>query len=486
MTDRAVNKVTQRVKQQRVQREKKVFRETAVHQLDNADGDDDHPRHLSVGRQEIQDARSECRQAPALRRRGSGARRVPGGLAQAGGAAGELSARPATAALSAAHRSQRQQLHVLGRALWRFRFSKPAARGLPGHQGHVDAQSVEKKVNAYGQSFDGQVYQAFTIEIPENYKAISGYIQRTNFRCTRVANGRSLEVFIGDRYFFRFATDDTLNQFFSMNGESGTLPVTLSTASQLLQFNYAIGINCRRMDKALEQWQLKTHAAIMAGLSASARRVSRPARAVPGCGAPADGDGRQSRTRLVDGARRAEESFHPPSDERALPAGVHPDAQPDGTAARSGLREEMGCGRRLLRTRVRVGKPHVRLLPLLLGAVGALGRAHPHAGCRSGVRGVPACRSGASRRAGRPGFEAALAHYHETGDVWMGEEIPDMFSNLYVSIIAEIKARNALPDDEICLGEWDVRLPTTLVMLKEDDKLPEWKPEKECIPPPEE
>ena len=40
----------------------------------------------------------------------------------------------------------------------------------------------------------------------------------------------------------------------------------------------------------------------------------------------------------------------------------------------------------------------------------------------------------------RPGFEAALAHYHETGDVWMGEEMPDMFSDNYVSIIAEIKA----------------------------------------------
>lgn len=68
------------------------------------------------------------------------------------------------------------------------------------------------------------------------------------------------------------------------------------------------------------------------------------------------------------------------------------------------------------------------------------------------------------------------------GGVWMGEEIPDMFSERYVSIIAEIKARNALPNEEVCLGERDVRLPTTLVMLKGDAKLPEWKPEKECIP----
>lgn len=69
------------------------------------------------------------------------------------------------------------------------------------------------------------------------------------------------------------------------------------------------------------------------------------------------------------------------------------------------------------------------------------------------------------------------------GGVWMGEEIPDMFSEQYVSIIAEIKARNALPNEEVCLGERDVQLPPTLVMLKDDAKLPEWKPEKGCIPP---
>jgi len=73
----------------------------------------------------------------------------------------------------------------------------------------------------------------------------------------------------------------------------------------------------------------------------------------------------------------------------------------------------------------------------------------------------------------RPGFEAALAHYHETGDVWMGEDIPDMFSPKYVSIIQEIKARNFAPEDEILVEEWDVTLPTTLVVLKKDAVLPD-------------
>ena len=75
----------------------------------------------------------------------------------------------------------------------------------------------------------------------------------------------------------------------------------------------------------------------------------------------------------------------------------------------------------------------------------------------------------------RPGFEGALAHFHETGEIWMGEEVPDMFSEYYVSIISEIKARNFAPDAEVVVSEWDVTLPTTLVVLKDDDTLPEWK-----------
>jgi hypothetical protein len=83
----------------------------------------------------------------------------------------------------------------------------------------------------------------------------------------------------------------------------------------------------------------------------------------------------------------------------------------------------------------------------------------------------------------RPGFEAALAHYQETGDIWMGEDIPDMFSDYYVTIIEEIKARNDAPGQEVCLKEWDVKLPTTLVLLKDDAVLPEWTPTVDCHPP---
>ena len=83
----------------------------------------------------------------------------------------------------------------------------------------------------------------------------------------------------------------------------------------------------------------------------------------------------------------------------------------------------------------------------------------------------------------RPGFEGAMAHYHETGDVWLGGEMPDMFTEMYVSIINEIKSRNYAPGDEKCVAEWEVKLPTTLVMLKDDGDLPVWTSKVKCNPP---
>ena len=241
-----------------------------------------------------------------------------------------------------------------------------------------------------------------------------------------------------------------------------------------MQFNYAVGINCRRTDKAFAQWQLKTHAAIVAGYQRQRAdyldELSRYQAAV--------------RTQMAVGQQFAHDSaierqelkkaFISPTDRRALRRGVLPAAVSPRFPARPRIHQKMGRGRRLLRTRLRVGKPHVPLLPLFLGTTAKWGEliliqdvdpqfeAFLKAGAARVV--VPV----------RPGFEAALAHYHETGDVWMGEEIPDMFSDQYVSIIAEIKARNAAPGEEVCVDEWEVRLPTTLVIAREDSELPKW------------
>jgi hypothetical protein len=75
----------------------------------------------------------------------------------------------------------------------------------------------------------------------------------------------------------------------------------------------------------------------------------------------------------------------------------------------------------------------------------------------------------------RPGFEQAVAHFLESGETWNGGDLPPITSPLYFSIIEEIKERDKAPGNEVAQGDpWDVHLPTTLVILREEPSLPSW------------
>jgi hypothetical protein len=65
----------------------------------------------------------------------------------------------------------------------------------------------------------------------------------------------------------------------------------------------------------------------------------------------------------------------------------------------------------------------------------------------------------------RPGFEKAVAHYIETGQIWNGGEVPVIGDPLYLSIIEEMK--NIESDGPI--GKpWLTKVPTTLTIVQKD------------------
>lgn len=78
----------------------------------------------------------------------------------------------------------------------------------------------------------------------------------------------------------------------------------------------------------------------------------------------------------------------------------------------------------------------------------------------------------------RPGFEAAVQHYLETGEIWNGIdplEI-DVSSELYLPIVEELMAQDdALLEEEPVHEPWDVRVPTSLVRLRNTSELPTWE-----------
>ena len=76
---------------------------------------------------------------------------------------------------------------------------------------------------------------------------------------------------------------------------------------------------------------------------------------------------------------------------------------------------------------------------------------------------------------GRPGFEGAIDHFMTFGELWDGGPLPPIGSNLYLPIASEIEERLSMPSGEIPQGEpWTVKVPTQLVKLRLDDKLPTW------------
>ena len=76
----------------------------------------------------------------------------------------------------------------------------------------------------------------------------------------------------------------------------------------------------------------------------------------------------------------------------------------------------------------------------------------------------------------RPGFEGAIDHFVNFGEIWNGGPLPIISNPLFLPIADEIAERLDRPGEEIAQGDsWKVRIPTTLVRLRDDDKLPKWK-----------
>jgi hypothetical protein len=87
-------------------------------------------------------------------------------------------------------------------------------------------------------------------------------------------------------------------------------------------------------------------------------------------------------------------------------------------------------------------------------------------------------RSGAARVSlpVNPGYEKQIEHFLETGNIPASEELLDLESDLYKSIVEEMREGEDIPEEAEAVGEpWEVEIPTDLVRLRKDASLPRWK-----------
>lgn len=76
----------------------------------------------------------------------------------------------------------------------------------------------------------------------------------------------------------------------------------------------------------------------------------------------------------------------------------------------------------------------------------------------------------------RPGFENGLDHFKKRGEIWEGGPLPVISDPDFLRISDEIAEQLDRPGSEVPEGEpWLVKVPTSLVKLRHDDKLPKWQ-----------
>lgn len=485
VTDRAVSAVSQTARQQRVQRESKRFTEEALHEFDNRDRDEkvrgvyqwlDQKFRTSVlnyGKRLLYDV---VVPEPAAF--------LMSALKQAPQPENFRLTKPVEPSIGPSGLNPGNYMYYAARYGVTGAVTPPPAE-FTLTVAKAEALEVSGTITAFGGTADRNFFGAFQIPIPDGHKAISGYIQRTNPRWigALAANDRQFEFFIGERTFQVFTGPSALlNVSFRLNGEAGVLPVTLRSFNPIIQFNYAIGIHCQRTGEAYQQWQLKTHAAIMAGYQRQFAdyldRLGQYQAAVRAQTALADSLVRDDSVER-DELKRAfiylllgehfGQAYHPTPNPGALP--------PNPQEVR-----EWGAMVAFFECAFEWENMIFNYHPYFWGRVAQWGELVLIQDLEPRFEAF--LKAGAARIVVpvRPGFEKAMAHYHETGDIWMGEEMPDLFGDLYVSIIDEIKGRNARLEEEVCVDQWDVTLPTTLVILKDDAALPSWDPK--IKPPP--
>jgi hypothetical protein len=75
----------------------------------------------------------------------------------------------------------------------------------------------------------------------------------------------------------------------------------------------------------------------------------------------------------------------------------------------------------------------------------------------------------------REGFDLAVSHFIQSGEVYFGLGEPSIIDPLYVSITDEIRERTGAGKGEIPVGDsWETRLPTAAIIVKDVDELPKW------------
>lgn len=329
-------------------------------------------------------------------------------------------------------------------------------------------KTISKAFDAVLSEDPHEISKSETLTIDEGYAAKYVRLQWSHMPNSGDAKWKAL---VGTNWFDLRGNDD----YADMAGEVGSVSIA-HRAYQVRGLVLTIEIFCERTDRAYEAWQLKTHATItLAHLAKQQAYEQALTRAQAEAGIAISGRNPIFNAKLVAGELR-EQCI-------ALITAQHFDAFGALELTSDGYAQPNF-------TRTAAQMPYVRFFEQAFEWEHIMYFFYPYFwGWKQGWKNRMLLddvdpRFGDFLRAGagrvvfpvRPGFEAAVVHYLETGEIWNGGPPPDISSSLYLPIIKEIQEATGAPGGEVAQGEpWEVRLPTTLVRIRANDDLPTWQ-----------
>jgi hypothetical protein len=321
-----------------------------------------------------------------------------------------------------------------------------------------------------GEGQDGQGTQAAELPVKDGYQAISGFV----IVSYTVDSGFVVLVTVG-KGIHQFDGNTTLWRAIPMANEVENIPFTV-LVSGVHHYTVAVEVHCQRTQRALDAWKLETHAAILQAYQqklrdyedAVAQRQIQAGIQIEGRN-PGENE-RLIRTEIKKSALAlltAQQFDHfgaiVPSTE-GYPQLDFTEAGPEGRYIRFFENAFEWEQLTFFFYPYFWGRKGGWIDRALLGDVDPLFADFIRAGSARVVLPV------------RPGFERAVGYFLDSGKIWNGGDLPWIGSGLYVSIIDEIRERDDAPGDETPYGDpWDVRLPTSLVILRQDVGLPAWE-----------
>ncbi len=331
--------------------------------------------------------------------------------------------------------------------------------------------TVSRVMDGESPKDNGSSTKSMEVPLADGYQAISGYAVHT---FTTWEDSAAVDVVVGKNG-HRFEKNGNWGWGFSMANEVGSIPVTLKTFRTHV-FALAVEVHTQRTTRKLDEWKLKTHAAILQGYLKMLRDYEDKLAAaevqainqVQGRN-PLENE-RLIRAEIKKGAISVFTNQHYElfgaisSSPQGYPQANLPEAAAEGAYIRFFEQAFEWEQMMFFFYTYFWGRKGNWVNRSLLQDVDPLFAEFLKAGAARVVVSV------------RPGFESAVAHFLDTAQIWNGGELPPITSPLYVNIIEEIRERDKAPGKEVAQGEpWDVRLPTTLVKLRNQASLPEWQ-----------